>query len=101
MSNQLDCSSSYNVPRAAAQVFHKGILENPLIASHLPREAEACSQSISFTGSSFPSIPIPWRFAESISALKALEGTFINILLGRKYGVSPQEITINTYVLIS
>lgn len=98
MSRHVDCSFSYDVPSEAGRLFHKGILENPLIAPHLPPEAGPRSQSISFTGSSFPSIAIPWRFAESISALKALEGVFINILLGRKYCLPPQEIVINTYV---
>jgi hypothetical protein len=41
-------------------------------------------------------MPINWRFAESISALKGLEATILNVLLARKYGIEPQEVVINT-----
>jgi hypothetical protein len=42
------------------------------------------------------SIPINWRLAESISALKGLEAAMINVLLKRKYGLPPQEAVIDT-----
>lgn len=86
----------YSVPVQAEQVFKKGILENPLIASNLPTDAAEAASKVSFTGSDLPSIPINWRFAESISALKAYEATLVNVLLKRKYGREPVPITINT-----
>lgn len=86
----------YSVPEQTKQLFNKGILENPLIASDLPTGAAAAASRISFTGSDLPSIPINWRFAESISALKALEATLVNVLLKRKYGLEPVSITIDT-----
>jgi hypothetical protein len=45
---------------------------------------------------SLPKIAIPSRFAESISSLKGLEATLLNVLLVRKDGMKPQEIEINT-----
>lgn len=86
----------YSVPEQTKQVFDKGILGNPLIASDLPAGAAEAASKISFTGSDLPSIPINWRFAESISALNALEATLVNMLLKRKYGLEPVPITIDT-----
>lgn len=86
----------YSVPEQTKQVFDKGILENPLVASDLPAGAVEAASKISFTGSDLPSIPINWRFAESISALHALEATLVNVLLKRKYGLEPVPITIDT-----
>lgn len=51
---------------------------------------------IKFTGRNQPSMPINWRLAESVSALKGLEAVLLNILLGRKSGLAPQEISIGT-----
>ena len=42
------------------------------------------------------SIPINWRFAESVGSLKGLEAILVNALLGRKYGLSPTAVKINT-----
>lgn len=88
--------STYSVPDEASKLFQQGILNNPLIAKDLPPEAQECSKTISFTGTAFPSIPINWRFAESVSSLKALEATLVNVLLKRKYNVNPQEVVVNT-----
>lgn len=74
------------------------MLENPLIAKHLPKEATEYASNTKFKGSEKPSLPINWRFAESVSALKALEATMVNVLLGRKYGVKEApRVTITTY----
>lgn len=90
------CSSSgYSVPREAEAIFHKGILENPLM-HHLPANLGDLVQFVRFEGNALPSIPVNWRWAESISALKALEATMLNRLLTCKYGISPVEVTINT-----
>lgn len=86
----------YSVPEQTRQLLNKGILENPLIAADLPTGAAEAASKISFTGSDLPSIPINWRFAESISALKAFEATLVNVLLKRKYGLEPVSITIDT-----
>ncbi|MCJ1471141.1 hypothetical protein MMC07_009789 [Pseudocyphellaria aurata] len=86
---------AYSVPREAAAVFQHEILENPLM-QHLPVSLKELSHLIRFEGNALPSIPFNWRWAESISALKALEATMLNCLLTRKYKISPVEVTINT-----
>ncbi|KAJ5175114.1 CoA-transferase family III [Penicillium canariense] len=85
----------YSVPQAAQRLLEDGILDNNLM-SHLPPELKALARNIQFTGASKPSIPINWRLAESISALKALEATMLNLLLTRKYEIAPVKATINT-----
>lgn len=87
---------SYSIPKKARQVFEDGLLNNSLISSTLPKEVKECAKSVRFEGSDKPSIPINWRFAESISALKGLEATMVNVLLKKKYGLPPQEAVINT-----
>lgn len=87
----------YSVPEQAKRIFHEGILENSLINKDLSSDFIASAISkIKFQGSQFPSIPVNWRFAESISALKAFEGAFVNELVNKKYGLEPQEIVIDT-----
>ncbi|KAF2017611.1 CoA-transferase family III [Aaosphaeria arxii CBS 175.79] len=88
--------SSYSIPKETQQIFKNGILRNPLIASTLPEEITECAKKVKFVGTDKPSIPINWRFAESIASLKGLEAAMINVLLKRKYGVEPQEAVINT-----
>lgn len=91
------CSSSaYSVPQEAEAVFQQGILENPLM-HNLPASLKELSKLVHFEGNALPSIPVNWRWAESISALKALEATMLNYLLTFKYKISPIEVTINTY----
>ena len=84
-----------SVPHEAKALFRFGILENPLM-SNLPASLEELGQLVHFEGNELPSVPVNWRWAESISALKAFEATMVNYLLIRKYGISPVEITINT-----
>ncbi|OTA78492.1 hypothetical protein M434DRAFT_245102 [Hypoxylon sp. CO27-5] len=88
-------SSNYSVPQQAQSVFEEGILENPLIKNLSPG-LRSLSKYVHFEGSSKPNIPINWRLAESISALKAFEATTLNYLLTRKYKIEPADITINT-----
>lgn len=88
-------TSKYSVPSEARRVFENGILRNPLMDA-LPKELESLSRHVRFEGSFRPIIPINWRFAESISAIKAFEATMLNYLLGRKYKIDPVEIVINT-----
>ncbi|KAL2882672.1 hypothetical protein SGCOL_001879 [Colletotrichum sp. CLE4] len=85
----------YSVPQEAEAVFQHGILNNPLMKD-LPNDLKSLSQHVKFEGSSKPSVPINWRFAESISALKALEATMLNRLILKKYNTEPTDVTINT-----
>jgi len=87
---------SYSIPKETRRIFEDGIMQNPLIASTLPKEIGECAQSVRFEGTDKPSIPINWRFAESMASLKGLEAAMINVLLKRKYGLEPQEAVINT-----
>jgi hypothetical protein len=89
-------SKSYSVPRETQRLFDNGILNNSLIAATLPAEIAECAKKVQFKGTEKPSIPINWRFAESISALKGLEAAMINVLLKRKYGLEPQDAVIDT-----
>jgi len=86
----------YSVPKEAAKVFEDGLLKNPLISKELPADFRAYAEKIKFIGSDFPSIPVNWRFAESISALKGLEAIFVQVLLDRKYDIPAQEIVVDT-----
>jgi hypothetical protein len=88
--------TTYSIPQETQVVFQDGILRNPLIATTLPKEIEECARAVRFEGADRPSIPINWRFAESISALKGLEAAMVNVLLKRKYNLEPQEAVINT-----
>lgn len=63
----------------------------------LPPDFKALSKLVHFEGNALPSIPMNWRLAESISALKAFEATMVNHLSVKKYGIEPVEVRINTY----
>jgi hypothetical protein len=89
---------SYSVPEEARRVFRNGILGNPLIAKNLPPESLQYAEVIRFEESQCPSVPVNWRWAESISALKALEGAVLGAILERKYNVRPRQILVNTCV---
>ena len=89
-------ADQHSVPIEARQVFEKGILQNPLMTSSLIGELKSLSEHVRFEGSPRPIIPVNWRFAESISAIKAFEATMLNLLLTRKYQIDPVDILINT-----
>ena len=72
--------NDYSVPAEARRVLEEGILENPLIRRHLPRGAVKAAQHVAFDGSHEPSLPVNWRLAESISALKAYEATGCDLI---------------------
>lgn len=91
-------AASYSIPQECRKLLREGLLSNPIVASTLPKEIEECARTIEFVGTDAPSIPINWRFAESISALKGLEAAMVNVLLKRKYGLEPQKAVINTSV---
>ncbi|KAF3018923.1 hypothetical protein E8E14_010767 [Neopestalotiopsis sp. 37M] len=86
----------YSIPEQTDRLFRKEILANRLLEKNLPAEAHEAASTVTFEGSDAPTLPINWRFAESIAALKAYEATILNILLKKKYGVGPVEIKINT-----
>jgi hypothetical protein len=94
--NGVNGDKAYSIPQETQKVFQDGILKNQLIASTLPKEIDECAKTVRFEGTDKPTIPINWRFAESISALKGLEAAMVNVLLKRKYGLEPQEAVINT-----
>jgi hypothetical protein len=84
--------------RRQKELLVNGVLKNPLILPDLPKEILECAEKVHFEGNDAPSIPINWRFAESIASLKGLEAAMINVLLQRKYNIEPQKIVINTSV---
>lgn len=75
-----------------------GILNHPQTVQHLISGLDKYADSISFEGSENPSLPVNWRFAESIAALKGLESIYVNAILDKVYGVAPQKVKINTLV---
>ncbi|KAF2100262.1 putative L-carnitine dehydratase [Rhizodiscina lignyota] len=86
----------YSVPEEAFKVFQSSVLSNPLVAKDLPKEITEASSHVHFWGSESPSVPVNWRFAEAVAALKGLEAALVNVLLKRKYNVEPQDVNINT-----
>lgn len=87
---------AYSVPTQAAQLLRKGILQNPMLKANIPNDASSLADHVIFTGNASPNIPINWRFAESISALKGLESVWINALLKAKYNHGPVKVGIDT-----
>lgn len=85
----------YSVIDEAYKLLHTAILDHTQTSKLLPPGIEGYLKRITFTGSTSPSIPVNWRFQESVSVLKALEGAMINALLHKKYGVEAEEIEIN------
>ncbi|EAT77847.2 hypothetical protein SNOG_14655 [Parastagonospora nodorum SN15] len=92
---QMPPGKTYSVPHEAADLLLRGIIQNPLVKD-LPENAEELYSHVKFEGHATPSIPINWRFSESISALKGFEAVMLNGLITRKYGVAPVDVTINT-----
>lgn len=85
----------YSVPEEAKAIFEKGILNNPIVPE-LPPDIFDAAKLVHFGGNDRPSIPINWRFAESVSALKAFEASMLNVLRKEKYGVEHSEVNVNT-----
>lgn len=85
----------YSVPEEAKKLLLEGVLSNKLVPS-LPSEVKEASKLLYFTGNDTPSIPINWRFAESVSALKGLEAVLLNVLRAKKYGSKLSKVTIDT-----
>ncbi|KAF5337984.1 hypothetical protein D9758_014322 [Tetrapyrgos nigripes] len=89
-----DCQS-YSVPAEAKKLLENELINNELHSS-APPEIHDAYKYIEFKGTDFPSIPINWRFAESIAALRGFEGAMLNVLLRKKYGISYQRVIVNT-----
>ncbi|KAJ5116965.1 hypothetical protein N7456_001313 [Penicillium angulare] len=87
---------AYSVPSQSAELLHKGVLENPNLSSNIPPNAHHLVNFVKFRGNAKPSLPINWRFAESISSLKGLEALWVNALLGAKHQQGPVNIEIDT-----
>jgi hypothetical protein len=87
--------STYSVPKEAEKIFENEILKNKLIPS-LPSEIQEAGKLVRFEGNDLPSIPINWRFAESVGAMKAFEASMLNVLRSKKYGAQPSVVTINS-----
>ncbi|KAL0574043.1 hypothetical protein V5O48_007907 [Marasmius crinis-equi] len=88
-------SSGYSVPAQAAQLLKDGLIFNKLHRS-VPPEIQDVYKLVEFRGTDSPSIPINWRFAESIAAIKGFEASMLNVVLKRKFGIEPQRIVVDT-----
>lgn len=86
----------YSVPKEAELVFHEGILNNPLISQYLPVEIKKYASKIRIRGREEPTLPVNWRFAESSTALHALEAALVCCLLEKKYNATAPEVEIRT-----
>jgi hypothetical protein len=89
---------TYSVPKQAESIFHQELLQNPLISKYLPSDIDKPASKVVFTGNDAPTLPVNWRFAESASALLALEAALVGSLLQNKYGVEAPEVVINRSV---
>lgn len=89
-------AENYSVPKAAESILLEGIVQNPLLSPNVPPDAAVLAQYTKFSGNDKPSVPINWRFTESISALKGLESLWLNALLKAKYGHEPVQVHIDT-----
>jgi hypothetical protein len=90
-------ADTYSIPQETRRILDNGIFGNPRLAHNIPDgAAEIAAKSIKFVGNDRPSVPINWRFAESVSALKAYEASVLSLLIKKKYNVDPGEIVIDT-----
>lgn len=87
----------YSIPQEAKKLLFEELVNNKLHAS-APSEINEAAEYIQFIGTDLPVIPINWRFAESISAIKGFEGAMLNVLLKRRYEIEYQKIVINSSV---
>jgi len=88
-------TATYSVPTQASQLLKDGLVFNELHQS-MPPEVHDVYKLVEFRGGDFPSMPINWRFAESIAAIKGFEACMLNVLLKKRFGIEPQKVVINT-----
>ncbi|TFK34340.1 CoA-transferase family III domain-containing protein [Crucibulum laeve] len=86
---------SYSIPAESKKLLHDELVNNKLHNS-APKEIREAAKYIHYTGSRLPVVPINWRFAESVAAVKGYYGAMLNVLLKKKYGIPYQSISINT-----
>lgn len=89
-------SLKYSVPKESKKLLLDGLIHNKLHAS-APAEIKEAAKYVEYIGSSLPVVPMNWRFAESISAIKGFQAAMINVLLKQKYDLQYQKVVINTY----
>jgi hypothetical protein len=89
-------NKSYSVPLEAATLLQKGVVDNPLLTKQTPSDLAQYAAKVRYEGSSSPCIPINWRFAESVAALKGFEAAMVIALVKKKYDVDIEEVLINT-----
>lgn len=87
--------SSYSVLSESKRLLTEALLNNPQIAKDIPPDAIDFAPRVTFTGSEVPSVPVNWRFAESVASLKAFEACIVSALLKRKYNVELTGASIN------
>lgn len=87
--------TKYDCINETYKLLATGILRNSLISKSLPANASSYALQIQFTGHQKPTVAIPWRFAESVASLKALEAIMVGSLLTEKYAIPPQRVEIN------
>ncbi|KAI9306524.1 putative L-carnitine dehydratase [Cunninghamella echinulata] len=87
--------NKYNLQEECMNLFHSSIIDNDKV-TYSSDLKQLASTKLRFEGSQQPGIPINWRFAESISVLKAFEGLSILDLVQKKYNTTIDNITINT-----
>ncbi|KAK4502450.1 hypothetical protein PRZ48_005875 [Zasmidium cellare] len=87
---------AYSVQKEILDLLKNGILSHPKHEDLRNRFDQTAVDAIKFTGSPEPNIPINWRFAESVSALKGVEALLLRDYLDKRFGVVPGEIEINT-----
>lgn len=72
----------YSVPEATQRVLVRGIFQNPRLKHNIPEgAAEIAAKNVKFLGNSQPSVPVNWRFVESVSALKEYEASVLSLLI--------------------
>ena len=85
----------YSIPEESRQCLLTGIL-NHVGHKQLPHECIEYANLDRYVGDNAPKMPINWRLAESVAALKGFEAVMVGLLLNKKYGLPPQEVTVNT-----
>ena len=86
---------AYSVPKEARRLLDEQLLNNKLLPQ-LPSEIHDAAKHVRFSGNEAASIPVNWRFAESVSALKGFEAAMLNVLRAKKYNVGFDDVSIDT-----
>ncbi|KAK1222563.1 hypothetical protein PQX77_014577 [Marasmius sp. AFHP31] len=87
--------ATYSVPKEASQLLKDGLVFNELHRS-CPPEVQDVYRLVEYRGGDLPSIPINWRFAESIAAIKGFQACMLNVLLVKRFAIEPQKVVIDT-----